>query len=125
MTLETVLFWLWTPVVYGYTYVLTLATSTWVVERALEHANADEALEDDDGRRDTGTVIGKLENVLVLTLIFAGAYTALAVLFAAKSLVRIEDTGTEDSTYYLTGTLANFTWATLLGTVAVAVANAV
>lgn len=124
MTLETVLFGLWTPLVYGYAYVLTLASSTWVVERALEHANADDALDDDD-ERDTGTVIGKLENVLVLTLIFVGAYTALAVLFAAKSLIRIEDTDTEDSTYYLTGTLANFTWSTLLGVVAVAVAGLV
>lgn len=122
MTLERLLPALWEPAVYGSAYAVTLVTSTWVVEYALQRANADEALDD---RRDTGTVIGKLENVLVLTLIFVGAYTALAVLFAAKSLVRIEDTDTEDSTYYLTGTLANFTWSTLLGSVAVAVVNAV
>lgn len=100
------------PVGYLLAYVVVLATSTRVVEWALRHANAEEAL---DEKRDTGTVIGKLENVLVLTLIFAGAYTALGLVFAAKSLVRIEDTDTEDSTYYLTGTLANFTWSTLVG----------
>lgn len=122
MTAESLLWTLREPAVYGAAYVVALVTSTWVVETALERANADDALDD---KRDTGTVIGKLENVLVLTLIFAGAYTALAVLFAAKSLVRIEDTDTEDSTYYLTGTLANFTWSTVVGTAAVALVTAI
>lgn len=124
MTVESVLWDLREPAVYAFAYVVALVTSTSVVEYALERANADEALDDED-ERDTGTVIGKLENVLVLTLIFVGAYTALAVLFAAKSLVRIEDTDTEDSTYYLTGTLANFTWSTVVGTAALAVVGAI
>lgn len=107
---------LWTyrrPLGYALSYLLVLATSTHVVEYALVRAGARDALDD---HRDTGTVVGKLENVLVLTLIYAGAYTAIGLVFAAKSLLRIEDTDSGNSTYYLTGTLANFTWSTLVGT---------
>lgn len=107
---------LWTyrrPIAYTLSYLLLLATSTRVVEYALVRAGAGDALDD---HRDTGTVIGKLENVLVLTLIYAGAYTAIGLVFGAKSLLRIEDTDSGNSTYYLTGTLANFTWSTLVGT---------
>lgn len=68
---------------------------------------------------DTGWLIGRVENVLVLTLIFADAFTALSIIFAAKSWVRYEDTASSDSTYYLAGTLVNFTYSTLLGLVVV------
>lgn len=68
---------------------------------------------------DTGWLIGRVENVLVLTLIFADAFTALSIIFAAKSWVRYEDTASSDSTYYLAGTLVNFTYSTLLGLVIV------
>ena len=61
--------------------------------------------------KDTGFVIGKAENVLVYVLIFAGAYTALALVFAAKSLVRREDITSGDTTYYLAGTMVNFTYS--------------
>lgn len=64
---------------------------------------------------DTGWLIGRLENVLVLTLVLVGAYTALSVIFAAKSFVRYEDTASKDSTYYLAGTLVNFTYSIAFG----------
>lgn len=66
---------------------------------------------------DTGRAIGKLENVLVLTLMVMEAYTALGVIFAAKSLVRKDDMSGGDTSYYLTGTLANFTYSIAVGTV--------
>lgn len=94
-------------------YPVVLVTSTFVVQAILRRVGRDQqAL--DPATRDTGSVIGKLENLLVLTFIFAKAYTALALVFAAKSLVRIEDTESEDSTYYLAGTLANFTWSVIV-----------
>lgn len=104
-------------------YPVLLVTSTPVVNAALRRAGRDPA-DIDSATRDTGTVIGKIENVLVLTLILAGAYTALALVFGAKSLVRIEDTESADSTYYLTGTLANFTWSVVVGVAATALATA-
>lgn len=74
------------------------------------------ALEDDaDVEEDTGWLIGRLENVLVLTLVFTGEYTALSIVFAAKSWIRREDTASENTTYYLAGTLTNFTYSIAVG----------
>ena len=74
-----------------------------------------------DAEEDTGWLIGRIENVLVLTLILVGAYTALSIIFAAKSWVRYEDTASSDSTYYLAGTLVNFTYSIVFGLVTVRV----
>lgn len=68
-----------------------------------------------DIEEDTGWLIGRLENVLVLTLVIAGEFTALSIIFAAKSWVRREDTASENTTYYLAGTLVNFTYSVVIG----------
>lgn len=70
---------------------------------------------DSDIEEDTGWLIGRLENVLVLTLVIAGEYTALSIIFAAKSWVRREDTASGNTTYYLAGTLVNFTYSIVVG----------
>lgn len=73
----------------------------------------------DDGRRNrAGVVIGKAENVLLVSLVLLGAYTALAVVFAVKGIVN-RDGGDEDGETYqltiLTGTIVNFTYSLLVG----------
>lgn len=60
-----------------------------------------------------GRVVGKLEDVLVVSFVIVEAYTALALVFAAKGIVRVEG-GRERASYYILGTLANFTWALLV-----------
>ncbi len=45
--------------------------------------------------RDTGFVVGKCENLLIMTFMFLNAYTALALVFAAKAIVRREDMSKE------------------------------
>lgn len=91
----------------------SLHTNVW-------HLFTGKAIEEEaETEEDTGWLIGRVENVLVLTLIFADAFTALSIIFAAKSWVRYEDTASSDSTYYLAGTLVNFTYSTLLGLVIV------
>lgn len=64
---------------------------------------------------DTGRAIGKTENAIILSLVFVEAYTALGIIFAAKSFLLARDTESGDTTYYLTGTLANFTYSLLYG----------
>lgn len=49
---------------------------------------------------DTGFVVGKCENLLILTFMLLGAYTALALIFAAKTIVRSEDMR-KNSLYFL------------------------
>lgn len=63
--------------------------------------------------RDTGTVVGKCENILIVALVTAGAYTALSVIFAAKAFVRREDMST-NSLYFLAGTMVNVTYSLLV-----------
>lgn len=62
-------------------------------------------------------MIGKLEDILVVTFVILQAYTALALVFAAKSIVR-RDPDDEHESYYVLGTLANFTWALVIAVLA-------
>lgn len=93
------------------------ATSGYVVRWALRFAGTDPPEAD----ADTGRAIGKVENALVLTLVLLGAYTALGLVFTAKSIVRWQDMDSENTTYYLTGSVANFTYSLLVGVGALAV----
>lgn len=69
---------------------------------------------------DVGAIVGKSENVLVYTLVLVDGFTALALIFAAKSIVRREDMK-NDSLFYLAGTLVNFTYSLLVGMLARAI----
>ena len=64
--------------------------------------------------RDTGFVIGKCENLLILTFMILEAYTALAVVFAAKAIVRREDMS-KNSLFFLAGTMVNVTYSIMMG----------
>lgn len=92
-------------------YTLLMGTSTWFVNYVLDHANGDY----EEADVDTGRVTGKLENLLILTLVLLNAYTALGLVFTAKSIIRWRDISSRDTNYYLTGTLANFTYSLLVG----------
>jgi hypothetical protein len=54
--------------------------------------------------------------VLTLTFVLAGAYTALAVVFGAKGIVRKDDIE-KNSLFYLAGTLVNLTYSVIVGLV--------
>ena len=107
-------------VVGGYAFLLI--TSGVVVTRALGFVPADEGEVPSGRERDIGVLVGKCENILTLTFVLAGAYTALAVVFAAKGIVRRDDIE-KNSLFYLAGTLVNLTYSVLVG-VAVTVAVA-
>lgn len=93
-------------------YIALLGSSGIVVTRTL--ATAAEYTEPSERERDIGSIVGKTENVLVLTFMLLGAYTALAIVFAAKSIVRREDMK-NNSLFYLAGTLVNFTYSIVVG----------
>ncbi len=61
-------------VVVGAGYALLLSTSGTMVSAALQYAGADVS----EKEADTGRAVGKVENILILTLTLLGAYTALA-----------------------------------------------
>ncbi|MFP9191360.1 hypothetical protein [Natronosalvus vescus] len=98
-------------------YGILLGTSTIVVNGGLSLFTGDQVATDSDFDQDTGWLIGKMENVLVLTFVLQGAYTALSIVFAAKSFIRKEDISSGNTTYYLAGTLLNFTYSVVIGLV--------
>ena len=100
-------------------YTLLVLTSGWVVRTALSWADEEYAGSVTSVQRDIGTIVGKCENVLLFTLVLVEAFTALALVFAAKSLVRREDME-RNSLYYLAGTLVNVTYSLLVGLVVLA-----
>jgi hypothetical protein len=77
-------------------------------------------VEPDAAQARPGAVIGKLEDVLVVTFVAANAYTALALVFAAKNIARRVESEADErkASYYILGTLANFTWALLIALLA-------
>lgn len=68
----------------------------------------------------SGSVIGKCENIIAITFILLQQETGLALIFAAKSLVRGHNAGESDeqASYYLGGTLVNLVWSVAVAVVA-------
>jgi hypothetical protein len=75
----------------------------------------EDVLPADSKIRDTGVIVGKCENLLIPTLILLDAYTALAIIFTAKTIVRAEDMKSENTLYFLAGTMINFTYSVSIG----------
>ncbi len=71
-------------------YVVLLATSGLVVRWTVGPTGRIE-VPDDERRRETGRIIGKSENMLTLTFVLLGQETGLALIIAAKSIVRGEE----------------------------------
>lgn len=57
-----------------------------------------------------GAIIGKCENMIAFTCVIADQLTGLAIIFAAKSLVRNSGESRDDD-YYLCGTMVNLVWS--------------
>ena len=100
-------------------YLITLASSGLVVGFFIgpfkpESSSSLETEEVFQSRFNIGSIIGKCENFIALTLIITNNITGLALLFTAKSIVRSEDMK-RDPRYYLAGTMVNFSYSVLMG----------
>ena len=70
------------------------------------------------GLRGAGMVIGIVERIMVLTFVLVDQYTAITVIFAAKSIARFNELKDRKmAEYYLIGTLSSITFALLAGIV--------
>jgi len=96
-------------------YVVTLTLSGIVVRAAVSRLYVGGIAKAIDKKAlDTGTLVGKCENIVIVTLVLYGAYTALGLVFAGKSLVRSKAMQ-KTPEYYLVGTLVNFTFSLVMG----------
>lgn len=103
-----------TTIIVG-AYAILLITSSLLV-RIVYHVVAKKEINKEIVKqtRDTGFIIGICENFLILTFILVGEFTALALIFAAKGIIRKEDYH-ENSLYYLACTMVNFTYSLFIG----------
>jgi len=102
-------------IVIAASYLFLLLTSGLVVTRVISGVMKEPLSSRVSKKtRDTGFVVGKCENILILTFMLLGAYTALALVFAAKAIVRREDMAT-NSLYFLAGTMINVTYSVIVG----------
>jgi hypothetical protein len=97
-------------------YSVLLCTSGIVLESILSRISKKtySTKELSKRERDTGFVVGKCENVLIVTFILLDAYTALAIIFAAKAVVRREDMS-RNTLFFLAGTMINVTYSIIIG----------
>ncbi|MDI6766185.1 MAG: hypothetical protein QME52_05115 [Bacteroidota bacterium] len=86
--------------------------SSIILRRIILHVNPNCAIQKRMDWKDVGLWIGLCEFVLILMFVFVEEYTAIAIIFAAKELVRAEDIKKNPS-YYLLGTLLNVTLSIL------------
>ena len=105
-------------------YLFLILTSGMVLKFILSHVSTkrgndvqENIIPLDPRVRDTGFIVGKCENLLIPTLILLDAYTALAIIFTAKTIVRAEDMKSENTLYFLAGTMINFTYSLCAGVI--------
>jgi len=123
MTIEPLVTDLWAraAVIFA-AYALTLGLSGVLVRFIVLPRGMKAPKPPPDGPRfDTSTVIGKCENIIAVTFVLLGQETGLALIFAAKSLVR-SDQIKENPGFFLGGTLVNLVWALIVAVSARAIA---
>lgn len=97
-------------------YITVSVVGAYVIRAILRRYELDSG---GGGLRSAGMAIGIIERVLVLTFVLVDQYTAITIVFAAKSIARfneLEDRGMAE--YYLIGTLLSITFALVIGIVA-------
>ena len=96
-------------------YIVLMATSGKVVNYILSRISTQPVSQTVSKEvRDTGFVVGKCENLLIITFMILDAYTALSLVVAAKALVRSEDMR-KNSLFFLAGTMINVTYSIMAG----------
>ncbi len=99
-------------------YAITLGLSGSVVRFVvLPRKLPPQHLDPDGPRFQSSTVIGKCENLLALTFVLIGQETGLALIFAAKALVRAKDIE-KNPGFFLGGMLVNLIWSLAIGVLA-------
>lgn len=85
-----------------------------ITRKNLEEAAADDKPAEVEERIAVGNIIGKCENILILVFVILEAYTAIAIVITAKTMVRKEEIE-KNSMYFLAGTLINVSYSVLVG----------
>jgi hypothetical protein len=112
-------------IVMAVSYLFLISTSGYLISfilkkisnKDLEVLAAEGSTEAEKKRKtvfNVGNIIGKCENILVLSFMLLDAYTAMALVVTAKTIVRKEEIE-KNSIYFLAGTLINISYSVLIG----------
>ena len=85
-----------------------------VANKQLEEVANEDAPQEVQKRLNIGSIIGKCENILILAFLILEAYTAIAIVVTAKTIVRKEEIE-KNSMYFLAGTMINVSYSVLVG----------
>lgn len=78
------------------------------------------------GIKGAGKIIGMIERALTVTFIYLNEPTGIAIVFAAKSIVRFESAKERAfAEYYLIGTMTSITFAAIAGALFTLIGNIV
>jgi len=97
-------------------YLFCFIVGSFTVRRCIAYVDPNFKKGYDKPVIDTGMIIGLCESFLTITFILTEAITGLAIIFAAKSIVRSKKME-ERPEYYLLGTIVNFTFSVFVGVV--------
>jgi len=101
-----------TIIIYSVAYIVTIILGHYFVRLMLSPYR----VEFDSGLAGAGTQIGILERIITLTFVLLGEYTAIALIFTAKSIARFEELKDRQfAEYYLIGTLSSILFALVIG----------
>lgn len=104
-------------IVFG--YFITFAFTSYLIKKIVLNSKKEPDNELENSKKipkkseiRDGYIIGKCENIIILSFILVGEVTGLALIFAAKNLARVKDIR-DNAGFFLAGTMVNFT-ATLV-----------
>ncbi len=96
---------------YIFTSIMGLYFVRWILGKYEENI-------EDCGLKRAGMVIGIIERFLVFTFVLLSQYTAITIIFAAKSIARFNELKKREiAEYYLIGTLSSITFALITGVI--------
>ncbi|MEA1905908.1 MAG: hypothetical protein U9N12_02975 [Euryarchaeota archaeon] len=94
-------------------YITVSVVGAYIIRAILKRYEVDRGV---GGLKSAGMAIGIIERVMVLTFVLVDQYTAITVIFAAKSIARFNELEDRNmAEYYLIGTLLSITSALIIG----------
>lgn len=106
-------------------YLVTLLLSGYLIKYFILPRNLPPVEKDPNGPRfDASVIIGKCENILVVTFVLLGLEGGIALVFTAKALARSEDIKKKPG-FFLGGTMVNLIWAMFVALLAKALTSGI
>jgi len=104
-----------TAVVIACGYFFVSIISAYLIKLILRRYEKDIEM---SGLKSAGMVIGIAERIIVLTFVLVNQFTAITIIFAAKSIARFNELKDRKmAEYYLIGTLSSISFALIVGVI--------